>query len=103
MGATINEDRFGTVSLTLSPAQVAQATTAEQTFTCKGLKVTDAVIVNKAGHDAGVMPIHARCSAADTLAITFANTTAGALTPTAAQTYYVHWFRAEKITSAVNV
>lgn len=102
MGAMITEDRHGTVAITISPAQVSANTTAEQTFTVKGLKVTDAVLVNKPSHQAGIMPVHARVSAPDTVAITFANNTAGALTPTASETYYVHWFRAEKITTAVN-
>ena len=102
MGATVNEDRFGTCAVTLSPAQVAAQSTSEQTFKVKGLKVTDAVMVIKPTHTAGVMPVHARVSAPDTLAITFSNPTGGALTPAAGESYLVHWFRAENVTNAVN-
>lgn len=73
---------------TLTPASVAAATTAEQTFTVNGLAVGDKVIVNGPAPTAGTGIVNARVSAADTLAITFANVTAGALTP-AAGTYTV--------------
>jgi hypothetical protein len=66
----------------ITPASVAAATVAEQTFTVTGLTTADKVIVNPPaiGNATGIAG--ARVSAADTLAIRFVNPTAGALTPT---------------------
>lgn len=74
---------------TISPALVAANTTAEQTFSVPGLLITDVVAVNKPTAQAGLGIVGARVSAADTLAITFANTTAAAITPTAAEVYKI--------------
>lgn len=70
-------------SQTITPASVAAATVAEQTFTVTGLTTADKVTVNPAaiGNATGIAG--ARVSAADTLAVRFVNPTAGALTPTA--------------------
>lgn len=76
----------------LTPASVTAATTAEQTFTVTGLATTDKVVVNGPAPTAGTGIVGARVSAANTLAITFVNATAGALTP-AAGTYSVTAFR----------
>jgi hypothetical protein len=65
----------------LTPASVAPNTTAEQTFTVTGLAVGDIVIVNGPAPLAGTGIVNARVSAANTLALTFANFTAGALVP----------------------
>lgn len=68
---------------TITPASVATATVAEQTFTVTGLTTADTVIVN-AGAIANAVAIgNVRVSAANTLAVQFCNPTAGALTPTA--------------------
>lgn len=76
----------------LTPMSVAAATTAEQTFTVTGLTTADKVIVNGPAPVAGTGIVNARVSTADTLAIAFANVTAGALTPVAG-TYTVIAFR----------
>jgi hypothetical protein len=68
---------------------VAINTTAEQTFTVNGLLAGDFVSCNKPTAQAGLGIVGCRVSAANTLAITFSNNTAGAITPTAAQTYLV--------------
>ena len=94
MGATINEDRYGLVSLTIDVASVAINTTAEQTFALPGLRVGDFVFVNKPTLNAGLGVAGARVSANDTIAITFVNATVGAIDP-ASQTYTVFWFRSE--------
>ena len=73
----------------LSPAAVAANTTAEQTFSVTGLNAGMSVFVNKPTAQAGLGIVGARVTAAGLLAITFCNTTAGALTPTAAETYSV--------------
>jgi len=67
----------------LTPSSVAAATTDEQTFTVTGLATTDKVIVNGPAPTAGTGIVNARVSATNTLAIAFANVTAGALTPAA--------------------
>ena len=68
-------------SQTVTPASVAAATVAEQTFTVTGLTTADKVIVNHAatGNATGIAGV--RVSAANTLAVSFVNPTAGALTP----------------------
>ena len=77
------------VSAALTPVAVAQATTAEQTFTVKGLLPGDHVAVNKPTAQAGLGIVGARVSAADTLAITYVNVPSGGnITPTA-ETYLI--------------
>lgn len=66
---------------TIDPASIAATTTVEQTFTVTGLTTGDKVFVNKPTVTAGVGIVNARVSAADTLAITFVNATAGAIDP----------------------
>lgn len=73
----------------ISPVAVAGATSAEQTFTVTGLNTSDAVFVTKPTAQAGLGIVGARVSAADTLAITFMNSTATSITPTASETYKV--------------
>lgn len=81
----LNGNTFGQYLLTatLTPAEVATITTAEQTFTVAGLKVGDLVHVCSPSHVAGVALANARVSAANTLALTFVNPTAGGVTPAA--------------------
>ena len=67
---------------TLTPASVAAATVAEQTFTVTGLTTADMVIVNPPAIANATGLAGVRVSAANTLAIRFFNPTAGALTPT---------------------
>lgn len=81
--------RFGNVtdlnifSVSITPASVATAVVAEQTFTVVGVKTTDRVIVNPPAVANNIGIAGCRVSAADTVAIRFVNPTAGALTPTA--------------------
>lgn len=82
------------LSVTLSPASVANATSAEQTFTVPGLLANDLVSVNKPTAQAGLGIVGSRVSAANTLAITFMNSTSATITPTASQAYLVHVTRA---------
>ena len=77
----------------LSPAAVGANTTAEQTFTISGLTTDMVVYVNKPTAQAGLGIVGARVSAADTLAITFSNNTAAAITPTASERYLVVGFK----------
>lgn len=84
-----NCDRFNLFAVTLSPASVANATSAEQTFTVLGLQVGEWVSVNKPTAQAGLIIGGSRVSAANTLAITFGNLTSATITPTAAEVYTV--------------
>lgn len=80
----------GTVTvyaITATPGNVTANTTNEQTFTVTGVTTGQAVKVTKPTTQAGLALVGARVSAADTVAITFANDTAATVTPTAAQTY----------------
>lgn len=87
----------GVFLVTLSPVSVGVTTTTEQTFAATGigLLTTDVVIVQKPTAQAGLGIVGSRVSAADTLAITFANITATAITPTAAEVYKVAVFRVQ--------
>lgn len=71
------------ISQSLTPVSVATITCAEQQFTVPGLAVGDVVTVSPPSITAGVAPVCARVSAANTLQITFVNPTAGPLTPAA--------------------
>ena len=86
----------GVATVSLTPSSVAAATSAEQTFTVAGLNAGDYVGVNAPSSVAGVGVVGARASAAGTIAITFMNATAGALTP-ASGSYRIHWMRAESV------
>lgn len=91
----------GAVSITISPALIVLNTTAEQTFTCPGVKVGDYVFVNKPTAQAGLGIVGCRVTAADTIGITFSNNTGSSITPTASQTYLVAYFRPESVQTGV--
>lgn len=76
----------------LVPVAVAANTTAEQTFTVTGLVASSSVMVNKPSATAGLAVVGARVSGANTLALTFQNNTASAITPPA-ETYTVGNFQ----------
>ena len=103
MGAQIQEDRYGCLALTWTPAGVAAGPlTASLTTTVLGLKTTDEILrVTPPSTTAGVAIVGAWCSADDVLQVTFGNFSTGALT-SAAGTYRVHIFRPENDRSSVN-
>ena len=76
-------------TITVTPAAVVTKTTAEQQFTVAGLTPGMVAVVNKPTTNAGLDIVGVRVVAANTLGITFANFTAGTLTPTAAEAYGV--------------
>lgn len=73
----------------LTPALILTITSAEQTFTVPGLPATGAVFVNKPTQQAGLGVAMGRIAAANSLAISLVNPTAGSITPTAAQIWEV--------------
>lgn len=91
-----NIARMFAVSVTFNPAAVATITTAEQTTTINGLRVGDFVICQKPTNTAGVGVVNARVSAADTLALTFVNPTAGSV-DAASETWQFLVFRPEAV------
>ena len=76
----------------LDVASVSANTSAEQTFSVRGLVTSDVVLVNKPALDAGLIIGNARVSAADTLAITFGNLTGSPINP-GSETYNIYAFR----------
>jgi hypothetical protein len=71
-----------TRTLSLTPAQVATATTATETFTCNNIYAqTDVSLISEPAVTAGTLVAKARMSADNTVELTFANVTGGALTP----------------------
>lgn len=102
MGVLLNEDRFGISNITIDPGSVAANTTAEQTFTVPGLRVSDYVSVSKPTLSAGLSVVSARVSAANTLAITFGNHTAAPI-DAGSESYQLFVFRAEKAITPPNL
>lgn len=68
-----------TRTFTFNPSSVSANSTSEQTVTVPGLEVGMVVQVNKPSHTSGLIVGNARVSAANTLAVTLANVTAGAI------------------------
>lgn len=83
VGAGTAVTKIAAYAPSLTPASVAADTSAEQTFAVTGLTTADKVIVNGPTPAAGTGIVNAWVSAADTLALTFMNATAAAVTPTA--------------------
>jgi hypothetical protein len=100
---TGNLNSMGVASVALTPAEVAINTTAEQTFTVPGLRANDVIVgVSKPTTQAGLGIVGYRVSAANTVAITFANVTGGAITPTAGETYLITWARPDATLAGVS-
>ena len=84
-----------TYQQTLSPALIAGSTAAEQSLTIgttagNGPATTDLILaVNKPTNAAGIGVHSARISAANTIYLTYSNTTGGNLTPAPSQVYNV--------------
>jgi hypothetical protein len=80
------------VNIALTPASVAAATIAEQSFTVTGLQLGDQVVCSKPAMANAVGVLQARVSALNTLTVAYINPTAGALVPTA-ETYTLNVVR----------
>jgi hypothetical protein len=90
------------LTVTLSPATVAATSSAEQTFTVTGVQLGDMIDVQKAGTPlvSGLGIVNSRVTAANTIGITFQNTTNYVQTPAASETYYLQVTRAENLTTS---
>lgn len=84
--------KMQTYAVALNVAAVSANAVEEQTFTVSGLNTLDIVTVNKPSLSAGLGIVNARVSAADTLAITFANVTGAPINP-AEETYLISTIR----------
>jgi hypothetical protein len=80
---------FNSISATLTPVSVAANTIREQQFSVTGLRAGELVQVVKPTAQAGLDIMGMRVVSNNLLGITFGNVTAGALTPTAAESYLV--------------
>lgn len=77
-----------TVTAVLTPAQVAAATTAEQTFSVPGIRAGEVLAVSKPTMNTTLAVVGCRIVDNDEVAITFGNTSATTpITPTAGETY----------------
>ncbi|HEX5704866.1 MAG TPA: hypothetical protein VFX97_16835 [Pyrinomonadaceae bacterium] len=79
--------RIGYYTASLTPAEVAANTCAEELFTVTGITAGDAVFVNKPTAQAGLGIGGVRASGANQVGINFCNNTGAPITPTAAQSY----------------
>lgn len=97
-------DKVELLSLTISPVSVTNADTTEQTFTVKGLRVSDVVLaIIKPTQQNGLICGQGRVTAKDTLGITFANFSASPITPTASEAYLIYIVRPDRAALASSV
>lgn len=96
-----NSFASGVVTLALTPASVAPNTTAEQLFPVVGVQVGDFISINKPSGQAGLGIVGARVSAAGSVGITFINATAGAIVPTAGESYMIRYIRTDALITSV--
>ncbi len=83
-----NFPKVQTFTATLNPASVAANTVARQTFTVAGLTTTDVITVNPPSLTTGLNLIGFRVSAADTVELTFWNSTGSPIDP-ASEAYLI--------------
>lgn len=85
-----NFNKLNAIEVVLSPASVGAATSVEQTFPLPGIAVGDIILdVTKPTHQAGLQVVAGRIPGANQFTLVFTNATAGAIVPTAGQTYIV--------------
>lgn len=89
-------DRFCATQVTISPGGISANTSSDVTVTLPGLLLTDIILsVSKPTLNAGVDFGNARATAANTMKLTFQNSTGSTVTP-AAETYTIYIVRPEK-------
>ena len=80
----------GQVVATLSPAAVPGPAIVEQQFSVTGVRVGQLAMVNKASAQAGLDIVGCRVVSNNVLGISFMNTTAASITPTASESYTIN-------------
>ena len=81
-------NKVNTYEAAVGVTAIPASSTTEVSVSVPGLSAFDTVYVNKPTHQAGIGVANARASAANTLAITFMNATAGSINTTA-ETYRI--------------
>lgn len=81
--------------VTLTPPNVGANTTAEGSYTIKGVLPNDFIEINQLSHIVGLSIGNVRVTAADTLAIQFVNSTASPINGSPATTYILNVDRLE--------
>jgi hypothetical protein len=81
IGSGSNLTKFARYRQTITPTSVSANTSSEQSFTVTGLSTSDIVYINPPSNVTGLGITGVRVSSANTIAITFSNSTGGALTP----------------------
>lgn len=81
-----NTTNISLVTATFDVASVGAATSVQQNVTVLGVRPSDFIVVANATHTAGLVYGPCVCTTANTVAMTIANVTAGALDP-ASQTF----------------
>lgn len=84
-----------------TPAAVNAGQTTEQDFTVTGVAAGSVVAISKSTTQAGLGIVGCRVKAANTVSVVFCNPTAGNLTPTGGENYWIVEFRGPLIQSAV--
>lgn len=70
--------KFQPFAVAINPASIAANSTSEETVTVTGLTTQDVVVLNKPTHTADIV-LNCRVTADDTLSVTFANLSGGAI------------------------
>lgn len=83
-----NYPKVQTFDVVMNPSAVSANNTSEQTFTVTGITTNDRIMINKPTHTAGLVIGNVRCSAANTMAVTFGNLTGLSIDPPS-ETYRV--------------
>lgn len=97
---TGNIRAMGVATVTFDPASVSANTSAAQSITVPGLLVGDFVAVTKPSLSAGLSIGGARVSAADTVSVTFVNST-GSPIDAGSESYLVMWARPDAVLGGV--
>lgn len=74
--------------ITLNPSSIDNGVVATETFTVAGLRTNMFVLVSAPNLETGVKVVAARCSAANTLELTFWNFSGGTVNP-ASQVFFL--------------
>lgn len=89
-----NVQGLGVFSVTVDPSSCAANTTVVTEASVPGVKIGDVVFLNKPSHETGLGVVNCRVVSADTIEVTFMNTTASGIDE-AEETWYGLWARAD--------
>jgi hypothetical protein len=85
-----NVQKLVQIGITISPASVGAATTAEQTFAVPGVTLLDQIVdVTKPTQQNGLAVLPGRVPSANNVTLVFINPTASPIVPTASERYVI--------------